>query len=451
MTTHSIIQKSQLEGSNRLDAEYYQPDYLEINNELANSVILDDLALKITDFGAYSQMNFVEFTDSGVRFLKNQDVEEFSVSDQDRTFISADVYKKLSLKLEEFDIVTPRVGTLGNAAVILKENLPATANQNLAQIKPNLSKIDPVYLSIFLCSRFGKKQFERAATGNVQPWLNLLQIKSLKIYIPKKEEQDKIREIALKSMEEKKRAINLYQKAENLLLEELGLNNFEKEENLYSIINFSEVKSANRVDADYFQPKYKKVLDSLKNSRKLGDLVSIKKGIEPGSGFYRDEGKIFIRVSNMSKDGLTENDQKYISEDLFEKLKADFQPKVGEILLTKDATPGIAYVLKEEIDSVISGGIVKLKMKEKIEPEYLALCINSIIGKMQVERDAGGSIIIHWRPDQIKDLLVPILSGETQQKISDLVKKSHESRKKSKDILEEAKRKVEELIEQGAK
>lgn len=36
-----------------------------------------------------------------------------------------------------------------------------------------------------------------------------------------------------------------------------------------------------------------------------------------------------------------------------------------------------------------------------------------------------------------------------QQKIADLVVKSHEARKKSKELLEEAKRKVEEMIESG--
>jgi len=34
MITHSIIQKSQLEGTHRIDAEYYQPEYLEITKIL---------------------------------------------------------------------------------------------------------------------------------------------------------------------------------------------------------------------------------------------------------------------------------------------------------------------------------------------------------------------------------------------------------------------------------
>lgn len=173
------------------------------------------------------------------------------------------------------------------------------------------------------------------------------------------------------------------------------------------------------------------------------------KGFEPGSDAYQDSGVSFIRVSSLSVNGIDTNDQKYLRDELFQKLKQNYQPKVGEVLLTKDATPGIAYTVKEEIDGILSSGILKLKLKSDIEPEYLTLCLNSIVGKMQAERDAGGSIISHWKPEQIKEILIPILPKSTQEKIADLVRKSHEARKKSKELLKEAKRKVEELIEKG--
>ncbi len=115
--------------------------------------------------------------------------------------------------------------------------------------------------------------------------------------------------------------------------------------------------------------------------------------------------------------------------------------------MTKDATPGIAHVLKEPIEGIIASGVMHLKLKEDIEAEYLALCINCIIGQKQIERDAGGSIIAHWKPEQIKKLQVPILPKSTQQKIADLVHHSHQARRKAKELLEKAKKEVEELIE----
>ena len=37
MAVYSIIKKSQLEGAKRLDAEYYQPEYLSVVNKIKNS------------------------------------------------------------------------------------------------------------------------------------------------------------------------------------------------------------------------------------------------------------------------------------------------------------------------------------------------------------------------------------------------------------------------------
>ena len=88
-----------------------------------------------------------------------------------------------------------------------------------------------------------------------------------------------------------------------------------------------------------------------------------------------------------------------------------------------------------------------MRLREAIETEYLALCVNSMIGQMQIERDAGGSVIVHWKPEQIKKLWVPILPKSTQREIADLVHQSRQAHKKAKELLEKAKREVEEFIE----
>lgn len=236
-------------------------------------------------------------------------------------------------------------------------------------------------------------------------------------------------------------------------MEELGLEDFEADGELWNVVNLSDAKVAGRVDAEYFQPKYGKLLAQLKKSRarSLSELVTMKKGIEPGSEAYSEEGKLFIRVSSVSKFGLSGKDQKHISEKLYKELKDAYAPKVGEILLTKDATPGVACVLKEKVEGVVSGGVMRLKLKEDIDAEYLAVCINSLVGQLQAERDAGGSVIAHWKPEQIKQVQVPILPEKTQQKIAELVRESHTARVKAKQLLEDAKHKVEELIESESK
>ncbi|TFB08429.1 hypothetical protein E3V08_03985 [Candidatus Atribacteria bacterium MT.SAG.1] len=110
--------------------------------------------------------------------------------------------------------------------------------------------------------------------------------------------------------------------------------------------------------------------------------------------------------------------------------------------------PGIAYIVKEPVEVIAAGSIMILKINEnRINKEYLALCINSIIGKLQIEREGGGLAITYWRPEQIKNLLVPVLSKKVQQEISSLIKQSHQTKQRARKLWEEAKRKVEKAIE----
>ncbi|GAG71378.1 unnamed protein product, partial [marine sediment metagenome] len=72
------------------------------------------------------------------------------------------------------------------------------------------------------------------------------------------------------------------------------------------------------------------------------------------------------------------------------------------------------------------------------------------VGQMQMKRDSGGSIINHWKIDQIKNLEIPLLTHDTQKKIENLCCESFSKRKQAKQLLEEAKHKVEEMIEKEA-
>ena len=60
-----------------------------------------------------------------------------------------------------------------------------------------------------------------------------------------------------------------------------------------------------------------------------------------------------------------------------------------------------------------------------------------------MERPTTGTSYPTIIDTDVENILIPILSKSVQQKIAELVQKSHESRKKAKELLEEAKRKVE--------
>ncbi len=449
MTTYSIIQKSQLEGANRLDAEYYQPEYLRLIKQLrlVPHVRLGEIAY-ITD-GEHGSPMWDE--NSGIKYFSAQHVKEGRIDDSEVKTISPIINERNKRsQLQENDVLLSTVGTIGLAGLVKRSNVPANIDRHVARIVLKPNTITPEFLTIFLNCTYGKFQTLRESTGNVQLNLFIEKIKTLLIpHVNSTVITQSVR-MAFDQLHESQR---LYSEAEQLLLQTLRLTDFTVKDDVGYVVNFSNIKNAKRMDPEFFQPKYEEITKKLmvNNAKQLGDIVSTKKGFEPGSDAYREQGKVFIRVSSLSKLGIEDKDQKYLSEDFYKTLKKEYEPKVGEILLTKDASPGIAYVLKEPVEGIISGGILRLQLKDTIDPEYVALCINSLAGQMQAERDAGGSIISHWKAEQVKQILIPILPHSAQQKISDLVIQSHEARKKSKELLEQAKREVEEMIERGEK
>ncbi len=225
----------------------------------------------------------------------------------------------------------------------------------------------------------------------------------------------------------------------------------EKEKANTEVKNFkNSFLQCGRLDAEYYQPKYDELLTKVQQAEyyQLHELVLIKKSIEPGSSAYQEEGIPFIRVANLSKYGLTEPDI-HLSINEVENIESLF-PKKDTILLTKDGSVGIAYKVDRDLKVVTSGAILHLTVRnKKINPDYLTLVLNSILTQLQAERDAGGSIIQHWRMSEIEKVLIPIIDMEKQKKISQLIQTSFQLKKQSQQLLEAAKQAVEMAIEEG--
>ena len=188
----------------------------------------------------------------------------------------------------------------------------------------------------------------RANKASMYPAVSTGDILDTPLFVPFKSLRLLIVETVKNAIFALERAKQIYAEAQTLLLSELGLADWQPKQQLTFVKNFSDTKDAGRVDADYFQPKYDEIINAIKNYPggwdTLGNLVTLKKCVEVGSKEYIETGIPFVRVSNLSPYEITQ--EKYISEELYAEI-TEHQPKQGEILLSKDATPGIAYYLRE--------------------------------------------------------------------------------------------------------
>ena len=109
---------------------------------------------------------------------------------------------------------------------------------------------------------------------------------------------------------------------------------------------------------------------------------------------------------------------------------------------------GIAYKMEETQDVITSSAILHLQLTTpNVLPDYLTLVLNSIVVKLQAERDAGGSIIQHWKPSEIEHVIIPILPMNEQQMITNKIKQSFKMREDAQDLLLQAKCIIETAIE----
>lgn len=443
----------------RFDSTFFKRVYLNDENLIRKKKhkTLIELENSILSFGAYSLNNHVKYLDEGIPFIRGINMKNGRIDFSNTIYINKQANDLLwKSEVKPSTVLLSMSGTIGDVAIASKNwEYPINSNQDIAKIHPN-TNISSYYLYVFLLTKYGQNYLKREQRGSVQQHVFLSQIEKFEIPILKDNFISKIEEIIIKFETSTEESKQTYIQAENLLLEEIGLQNFAPSKEPVNIKSFKDsFATSGRLDAEYYQVKYEQVVNKVKSKSFdiLSNLVGIKKSIEPGSKNYVENGLPFMRVADLSKNGLSQP-QKYIS-DYFVKENQDkindLKPKKGTILFSKDGSVGIAYHLRQEYNGITSSAILHLNVKDekRILPEYLTLALNSKVVQMQAERDAGGSIILHWRSSEIENVVVPIIDYKKQQQIADLIAQSFSLKKQSEHLLEVAKRAVEIAIEEN--
>ena len=448
---YSIVNFSEVKShrDKRLDAEHYHPWHLENLRKIKEKAQpLSEFIIHIS--GGATPLGAV-YPEEGIPFLRVQNIMPNYISDSGIKHLSPSQNQEiLRSQLQKDDILLTITGvSYGKSAVVTDEFVGANINQH--SVKMTVRNIVPYFLSTFLNCKYGYSQSTRHVVGITRPALDYSAIKSFLIPDLDRKTQETIASYCSQAEISRADSKQRYSEAQTLLLAELGLADWQPKHQLTFVKNFSDTQHVERIDADYFQPKYDEIINAIKNYPggwdTLENLVTLKKCVEVGSKEYLETGIPFVRVSNISLFEITH--EKYISEELYAEI-TEHQPKQGEILLSKDATPGIAHYLREVPEKMIpAGGILRLKNKsDKINNEYLTLVLNSILTQEQVNRDVGGSVILHWRPDQVAGTVIPILPKDKQAEIKQKVTESFNLRKHTKHLLEHAIRAIEIAIEQ---
>lgn len=446
MATWSKVKVSELEGTNRLDPEYYRPEYLKYKDFLFKYPLLEKCIKRIIHPVEIKRV----YENAGLHILLAQNILhnflDFGVSVFMPKSVESSIHRN---KLLPNDVVMTRSGAnFGDTASYFGEPDSLYTCADDLVIRPN-SDLPAGYLSTFFNTKIGRALIKRGGYGAGQPHIAPPYLKMLHIPRFSNDIEKEIDGLVRTARDWFKHSEILYLKAEQTLLNYLSWYKLNRSQPKSYSIQLSEANSISRMDAEHFQPKHKKLVSHIKNTGKmdiLGDIVSFnKRGVQPT---YVVGGEVIVVNSQHLGRYLLNVEATERTDENFWLNNKRCQLKLNDILLySTGAYVGRTNVWLEDSKAIASNHVNIIRPDKEYNPLYLAVYLNSFPGLWQAEKWASGSGQRELYPQDIAKFVVYRAPKELQEKIADLVLQSYQARKKAKALLEEAKKKVEDLIE----
>jgi type I restriction enzyme S subunit len=138
-----------------------------------------------------------------------------------------------------------------------------------------------------------------------------------------------------------------------------------------------------------------------------------------GSELYAADGNILtLRTTDMEDDGRIDYNTAPLARIDYAKFEKHYL-QVGDIVVSRSGTCGIASVFEGYSLPVLPGAfLIRLRMKESVQPMFLRHYTNSPVGRPYVLQLAQGAIQKNISGTRLGDLLIPLPSRAEQDEIS---------------------------------
>lgn len=429
----------------RLDAEFFRPDYLQVQRRLEaiGSRKLIDFQVNIRHPKEIKR----NYVDNGVLLLRGQNVRPLSI---DLTANPVCISEEDAERLKENtiyhkDILIMRSGANVGQCAIYLENNPAISMSDTLIIRSG--NLNPFFLAIFLNSRYGKALIERGKYGSAQP--HIAPPFLYQIPVPNWEDlQAKIEKTYLQSKELTELSKTRYAEAQTLLLSELGLADWQPKHTLTFATDYASMQRAERTDADYFQPKYNDIINAIKSYPRGWGVVANQVHLKDSN--FKPEPEMeynYIELADIGSSGEIEDCMVAQGQDL--PSRARCKVNTGDVIASsiEGSLESIALVTEEYDNALCSTGFHAID-SDVLNSETLLVFLKSSAGQLQLKKGCSGTILTAINREEFGRIVVPFITADKQAEIQQKVTEFFNLRKHAKDLLECAKRAVEIAIEQ---
>jgi restriction endonuclease S subunit len=217
----SNITLSDVLSNDRLDSEFWDFKYLELQNILSgqkNISIGDPNYFSILT-GIYSNQYT---TETGKYYLRSVDISDQLLIDPKALYRTPNKFNQ-KFEVYEGDILTSRVGSIGTVGYVTSEFNGSIVSDNTLRIRlnPEQNELLPLYCAFYLSS-VGVHFMKRLSRGSVQQRLNQSTLKAINVPSVSMNIQKKIERLLNKSFEAKgksKRNLSISVKAIEIFIE----------------------------------------------------------------------------------------------------------------------------------------------------------------------------------------------------------------------------------------
>ncbi len=450
MAVWSIVQRSKMSDTFRLDAEFYRPEYLHFQKLTEPGTPLSSIVHRIMHPIEITRV----YTEAGIRILLAQNIRPNYLDLSNEAYMPTTTAQLIGRnRLAIGDVLMTRSGAnFGDTACYLGDPAVIFACADCLIIRPR--GIPSGYLATFLNTAIGRGLLTRGAYGMAQPHIAPTYLKTL--HIPRAGSiETRVHQMVEIATAKRRASQALYAAAEKILNDALGLLHLDLTPRLFCEDNYSHAAKIDRLDAEFFQPKYERLLKCMNatgRAVRLGDQLTerAKRGLQPA---YSDNGEYLVinsqHVGSRFVD-LATNRRTTKSQAVRNKGKS--VARLYDVLLNSTGyqTIGRAQTLLEDVKAVVDSHVTILRPKPPLDPVYLGVFLNALPGFMQTERHwTGSSGQIELRLESIEDFTVWLAPDSVQEAIRRKVDDSSVARQESRRLLDDAKHTVEIAIEES--
>lgn len=428
----------------RLESEYFTAKSFTLKKSFTGAQIID-----FVQYGTSEELNE---EGEGFPVLRLNEFDGCFIGQPSKNTNKIDAATYDILKLRTHDVLICRTNGnpkyVGKSAIVMKNYDYAFASY-LFRIRPITNIINPFTLVAYLNSKYGRLEIEKYSMQGNQSNFSPAKFREIRIPAFRESLQDKIESNFNLSFEKHELSKQKYEGANKLLFNKLGLNDFKVSKKIYNVKYLKEsfVKS-NRLDAEYYQPKYDDYLNLIKNniegSSNLHSICNVK-----DSNFSPkvDIEYKYVELSNIGLQGEITGATVDMGSALPSRARRLI--KEGDVIISsiEGSLQSCALVPAEYDNALCSTGFYVINSKE-INSETLLLLFKSELMQNILKQNCSGTILTAINKNEFLNIQIPIIDPITQREISKLVQESFRVKNESERLLQVAKQAVEIAIEQ---